>query len=121
MIEKPRTNSPEQWATCPAAQHKVLLFRLEDEGLHVCRRCMQILAAPCKQKSCTYIALPRSAATSVFQGDDRAPPSRTSNAEEDQAADALNAPVLPGLAPKRELPSLADIILTPLRSSYVNS
>lgn len=99
----------------------MLRYLPEELGLHVCRRCMRILAAPCKQKSGTYTPRPCAATTPVWRGDDRAPPTRTSNASAAHAAHALNAPFLPGSAPIRDLPSLVDSILTPLRSSGVNN
>lgn len=82
---------------------------------------MRILAALCKRKSCTYIPRPRSAATPVRRGYERAPPTRTSNEAEAQAAQALKAPLMTASAPIRDLPSLVEMILTLLRSSEVNS
>lgn len=38
---------PALWATDTVAQHNVLRFRPEKDGMHVCRRCMQLQASPC--------------------------------------------------------------------------
>ena len=58
-LTKLHLKTPQLCATGTAAQHKFLRFRLDEIGLHLCKRYMRIVDTPCAPRACRFIKRPK--------------------------------------------------------------
>ena len=113
--------TPALWQTGTSAQHNVLRFRPDGTNLPLFSKCLRVASAPCATKACTRVKRPRPSSSPTWRGGAGAPPTRTHNATVARIAAGLNSPPATNISAPRALPTLTEILLSPLRTSDVYS